>query len=561
MDKKLILKYALNNALMFNGKANIGSVIGKVLQEKPELKSKIKELQPLVKETVDEVNALPLEDQKVKLDKLDVKPIPKKKQEKKGELPDLKNAIKGKFITRIPPEPSKYLHIGHALSFLINYLYSKKYEGKCVLRFEDTNPEKSSKEYLDSIKEDLEWLDIKSSKEVIVSNDMEKIYNYAETLIKKGNAYVCGCPREQMSTLRNKGQECGCRSFPLDRNIKEWQKMKDGTYKDGEVILRLKADMESNNYAMRDPVLFRICNTKHYLHGKKYSAWPMYDLAGTIEDELCNITHILRSGEFGEMRVELQNYLKQLLGFKIQTIIQYGRFNVIGATTQGREIRELIEQKKVIGWDDPSLVTLKALRRRGIVKESFYQLAKEIGLSKTQTNIDFQLIASINRKILDSKCNRYFFINQPIKIKVEKAPAQKLELKLHPDFPEKGKRTFETKDEFYITKEDHKALTNNKLYRLMDSLNFIKKTNKLIFDSLEHEKYKEKGEKIIHWLPVHKDLVDVEVLMPDKKVIKGKGEQSLTKLKEGDIIQFTRFGFCRLDKKEKDKFVFWYTHD
>ena len=556
MDKNLILKYALNNAIMFNGTANIGAVIGKVLQEKPELKSKIKELQPLVKQTVDEVNALSLEEQKDKLDKLDVKPIPEKKKEKKGELPNLKNAVKGKFVTRIPPEPSKYLHIGHALSFLINYLYSKKYEGRCILRFEDTNPEKSSKEYLNSIKQDLKWLNIEPSKEVIVSKDLEKIYSHAETLIKKGKAYVCGCQREQMSKLRNKGQECGCRSFSKERDLEEWQKMKDGTYKDGEVILRLKADMLSANYAMRDPVLFRICKTKHFLQGKKYSAWPMYDFAGVIEDELCKITHILRSGEFGAMRVELQNYIKELLGFKTQIIIQYGRFNVIGATTQGREIRELIEQKKVIGWDDPGLVTIKALRRRGIVKEAFYQLAREIGLSKTQTNIDFQLIASINRKLLDPKCDRYFFISDPVKIRINNAPNQKLELKLHPDFPDKGKREFETKDEFYITKQDNKALNNNKLYRLMDCLNFTKKANRFIFDSTEHEKYKDKGEKIIHWLPTQKDLVNVEILMPDKKLVKGLGESSLNKLKEDDVIQFTRFGFVRLDKKEKDKLVF-----
>jgi len=560
MDKNLILKHALNNAIMFNGKANIGAVIGKVLQENPDLKPKVKELQQQIKEIVDDVNKLSADEQRNRLEKLEPELLKKKKKEKREGLPELENAVKGKFVTRIPPEPSKYIHIGHALSFLINYLYSKKYEGKCILRFEDTNPEKSSKEFYEAIKEDLKWLKIDPNKEVIVSNDIKKMYEYADLLIKDNKAYVCTCSRDNMSKLRNQGMECECRNSPKEKNMEAWEYMKKGKYKEGNATLRIKGNIESMNYAMRDPVLFRVCLSKHFLQGKRYSAWPMYDFANTIEDELCGITHIMRSAEFGEMRIELQNYIKELLGFRIQTIIQYGRFNVIGAITKGREIRTLIE-KKVIGWDDPSLVTVRALKRRGIIVDAFYQLAKEIGLSKTQTNIDFQLIASINRKILDPECNRYFFINEPVKIKIEKAPEQKLNLKLHPDFPNKGTRKFETKDMFYITKADYKDFKNNKLYRLMDCLNFVKKTDKFVFDSTEHEKFKEQGDKIIHWLPVQKELVNVEVLMPNKKLVKGKGESSLKKLKEDDVIQFSRFGFCRLDKKEKYKLVFWYTHD
>lgn len=552
--KELIEKYTLQNAIRFNGKANIGAVIGKVLKQKPELKTKIKDLAKEIKEVVKRINQLSIEEQKKRLQRTAPELLKKKIQ--KRELPELKNAVKGKVTTRLPPEPSKYNHIGHALSFLLNYLYAKKYNGRCILRFEDTNPVTSKQEYVNSMKEDvLKYLDIKPDKTVFASDDMGKFYKLAEKLIKEKKAYVCKCDRETMQKLRNIGEECECRKNNVEKNIELWNNMLGRECKEGEATLRLAIDMSSKNYVMRDPVMFRISYAKHYKQKTKYCVWPLYDFENTIEDELCNITHILRSSEFGEMRIELQNHIKDLLNFKKQTIVQYGRFNIKGAVTQGRKIRELIEQKKVIGWDDPSLVTLKALKRRGFVKETFYELALEVGLSPAPTNIDWSIISSINRSILDSKCNRYFFINDPIKIKVQGAPKQKPSLKLHPDFPKRGKRIFGVKDEFYITRDDYKKLKDGKLNRLMNCLNFVKKGNKFIFDSLDYEKFREKGDKIIHWLPVS-GLVKIEILMPDKKMVKGLAENHIKKLKIGDVVQFMRFGFCRLDSKNK----FWFTH-
>jgi glutamyl-tRNA synthetase len=385
-------------------------------------------------------------------------------------------------------------------------------------------------------------------------------YEMAEKLIKMKKAYVCKCDREIMQKLREEGKECKCTKNSVEKILEEWKNMLAGKYEEGQAILRLSADMTSENHVMRDPVLFRVNKTAHYRQKNKYYVWPMYDIENSIEDSITGITHILRSSEFGSMRIELQDYIKELLGLSKQTIIQYGRFNVSGATTKGREIREKIEAGDVSGWDDPSLVTLKALKRRGFVKETFYELVYEVGLSaNTGKNLDWSLINSINRSLLDEKASRYFFIENPVKIKVKDAPHIKAELSLHPGHPELGIRELETKGEFYISKQDKEKFKEHDLIRLMECLNFEVKGNEFIFHSKEHEHYKEKGSMIIHWLPASHNLVNVEVRMPNNEIKKGFAEEGAKKLNEGAIIQFTRFGFCRLDEKKDDKLVFWFT--
>jgi glutamyl-tRNA synthetase len=559
--KKTILKYALQNAVKFNGKANPGAIVGKLLKEDPTLKSKIKELSRDIQTTVKEVNNLSLEEQKEELKNIAPEMLEKKKAEKKG-LPDLKNAVMGKVVTRIPPEPSKYNHIGHALSFLLNYLYAKKYKGKAVLRFEDTNPLASKQEYVDAMKKDvLEYLNIKPDKVVYVSDDMPKFYKLAEELIKKGEAYVCFCERDKMRDLRHKGLPCDCRNNSPEKNFEEWKKMLNKKYNEGDCVLRLKIDLKSDNHVMRDPVIFRLCYADHYRQKNKYNVWPMYDFENAVEEEFCGVTHILRSAEFGKMRIELQDYIKNLFGFKRQEVIQYGRFNVVGAITQGREIRQLISEKKVIGWDDPRLVTLRALKRRGIKPEMFYELALKVGLSKTPTNIDWSIISSINRKIVDASVNRYFFIENPEKIKIKNTPEKQIKIKLHPEQEERGTRNLRINENFYISKNDLKDLKQGKLYRLMHAFNFKKQKEGFVFDSEELEKYKEHGEKIMHWLPEDEYLVNVEILMPDAKVVKGLAEPSVKNIKKDEVVQFERFGFCKLDEIKENKLIFWYTHD
>lgn len=544
----LILKYALQNAIRFNGKANAGAIIGKVFAEKPELKSNAAALGRKIAETVKKVNSMSPDDQLKKLTELAPELLEEKKHEKKHELPELK--VTGNVVTRMAPEPSKYLHIGHAFSFIINHMFAMKHNGKCILRFDDTNPDKVKKEYYKSIEEDLKWLGLSYEKRVLASEDMEKFYYYAEVLIKSNNAYACFCDKEKMQKNREEMRLCDCRESSINDNLANWEKLKSGKYRESRCTLRLKGMMDSLNAVMRDPVIFRIIKARHPLLKTKYKLWPMYDFETVVEEELCNITHIMRSNEFGEMRIELQDYIKKLLGFKAQEVLQYSRFNVIGAITKGREIRELIDSGKILDWDDPRLVTLKALRRRGIKPAALAELALEVGFTSSEKSIDWSLISAINRRLVDPSASRYSFIENPKLLVIENAPKITAKAPLHPNHHEKGFRRLKTEGRFLVNDK----LESGKAYRLMHLFNF--KDNNFVSRELDQSL----GAKLINWLPESGN-IEAEIMMPDATVKNGFVEVNAKKMKVDDIAQFERFGFVRLDKKKSKKLYFRYTHD
>ena len=556
--EKTIRKYALQNAVKFEGKANPGNVIGKVIGEHPELKQNTKELAKQVARVVKDINHMTVIAQLEELQQL-APELLEKKEAKPLEWPELKNAVHGKVVTRIPPEPSKYIHLGHALSFLINAELAKKYDGKTILRFEDTNVDKAAQEYVDAILDDVQnYLKITPAKIVYISDDLPKLYALAEELITQGKAYVCTCDRESMQALRHQGKVCECRTKP--QQLAQWKEMVAGKIAEGDAVLRLSGDMQATNQVMRDPVLFLINKGNHYRQGAKYAVWPLYDIANVAEDEWCGVTHILRSSEFGQMRVELQDQLRELFGWKKKEVLQYGRFNVIDSITKGREIRELIEKEEVSGWDDPRLVTIKTLKRRGIQPQACYDLALDVGLSPSQTNIDWDKIAAFNRKILDATAQRFFAIIDPVEVVITGAPQQSVELDLHPD-QHHGGRKFLTHEQFLISPTDAHAIKPGKLYRLMDCLNFRKEGEKFVFDSRGVEEYRKNGERIMHWLPADREqLLDIEIVLPDNSKARGVAEHTVKQVKIGEVVQFERFGFCRLDAISAQKRIFWYGH-
>ncbi|MFA6022614.1 MAG: glutamate--tRNA ligase [Candidatus Pacearchaeota archaeon] len=543
-----IYAYALENAVLHE-KAIAGAVMPKLFQHGLK-REDIGKVMPEINDIVKKVNSFSKEQRENEFEKYK-KYLHEKTVEEKG-LKELPNVSKN-MVFRLAPEPSKYNHIGHALSFLLNYLYAKKYKGKCLLRFEDTNPEKVSKEYIDAMKEDvINYLDIKVDGVRYVSDDMKMLYDYAEKLIKMNKSYMCFCDRDKMQDLRHKGEECGCRKFDVNKNLDEWKKFVAGKYKEGEAVLRIKGDMKSQNHVMRDSVIFRAVKAKHYKYKDKYKVWPMYDFYNPIEDSIMGVTHILRSNEF-DMRVELQDYIKDLLKLKKQTIVQYGRFNVIGASSQGREIREMIESGKYIGWDDPRLVTLRALKRRGIVKEVYYEIVEELGLTKHQVNIDFNMIAAISRKILDKKADRYSFVKDAVKLKIKNQPKIKeVNVKINPN--KKEIRKIKVGD-IYISKEDYQKNIGKEI-RLMHLFNVkLLKGDNAEFTSLENKDISK-----VNWVS---DSVKVKLMMPDAKYIFGLAENSVSKLKVGSIIQFERFGFCKFDNKNNKtgEYEFWFAHE
>lgn len=558
-ENSLVLKYVLKNALDFGSVKN-AVVLGLILRENPELKNDVPKLMQEINIQILKVASLNKEEIKSKLEKDFPELLQEKKEGSLGPLKPLPEARMGKVVTRLAPEPSKYNHIGHALIFLIQYLYARMYQGRCILRFDDTNPEKSTEEYYQAMLEDLSWLGIKWDKELLASDDLPRMYSLAEQLIQESQAYVCSCSQEEIKKNRELMQPCACRNKTAKKNLADWKMMLTRKFKEGEVILRLKGDMASNNGVMRDPVIFRICYTPHFRQGTKYCVWPMYDFENPVEDSLNNVTHVIRSKEF-ELRAELHLYIQKLLNLKSPVVTEIGRYNITGAETQGRVIREMIQAGKVTGWDDPRLVTIKALRRRGFIPEMFKELAQTVGLSKSGGHIDPTVLASANRSLIDGKVNRYFLVIDPVKVKIVNAPDKEVEIDLHPKFTERGKRHLHPKGEVYIGKKDLENFEPGKLHRLMDYCNFKVEKDEYRFVSEDYESFKKAKNKglIIHWLPAQ-ETIRCSVLMDDAKTIKGLGEKNMQNLKVNDLVQLEREFYARVDEKNKDEIQFWYLH-
>ncbi|VVB74730.1 Glutamate--tRNA ligase [Candidatus Tiddalikarchaeum anstoanum] len=554
MKESDILKHALRNAALHDGKAVVGAVIPKILGEDPKLKSKMKELMPAVSKIVEEVNKLSLEKQKAELLTLDKHALDKKEEEAPKELPELKNIKVGKCSFRIPPGPEKELHIGHALSFLLNYYYAKRYKGKLILRFEDTNPEKCRQEFVNGIKQDLTALGITWDEEYYMSDHLPEYYKLAEKMIKKGDVYICNCVEDKISKDRENHVRCGCAEKDVNGNLREWNKMKYGTYKEGTCVLRLKGDLKNKNSVMWDPSLFRINRTKHYRQGSKFFVWPLYDFTAAVED--AKITHVLRDSNWTQ-RVELQDFIRKKLGIKGKPVnVLYSRYQLEGAVTQGRIIRKLVEDKVVDGYDDIRLATVKGLLRRGFVPETFMQILIEMGISKSQRTIPLEKLYSINSRILDKKVDRYFFVEDPVLLTVNDAPGANVELPMTP-YDAKRTRKVDTEGEFYIPKRD--AKTGLVLLKYAYNVKIIKVTPNGAVGEYVIEKTI-KDVPIIQWIAKNNEVpIIVKEPLPmfnDKEELnkvtmaehKGFAERIVEGLPVGAQVQFERFAFCKKDK-------------
>lgn len=563
MDIKLtVRKWTLQNAVKYEGRASNGAVVGKIINEHPELKEKLRELMSDINKIIKEVNSLKPEKQLEELKKIAPELLEEKPKEQREGLKPLPNAEEGKVVMRFAPSPSGTLHIGRAMVLCLNDAYCKMYKGKMILRIEDTDPEKVDPEAYKLLEEDSKWITKNGITQVIIQSDRLGVYyDYAERMIQQQAAYVCTCTADAFRKLAVERRECNCRSLPKTEQVNRWAKM-FSEYKPGEAVVRIKTNINDPNPAMRDWPALRINDHPHPKKGTEVKVWPLMNFAVAIDDYEMKITHTIRGKD------HMDNEKKQKIVFdffkwKSPTHLYIGRVNFIGLDLSASETKKKIAYGEYDGWDDIRLPFIPALKRRGYQPEAFIRFSEEMGVSQNDKTITaedyFKSLNAFNKEILDGKSNRYFFIDDPVEIIVENAPKLAVEIGLHPEYKKRGSRTFSTNENFFITKNDYQKLKRGKLYRLMDCLNF-KFGSKIIFDSREYEHYKEHGEMIMHWLPSNKELINIEVLMPDKSLRKGIGESSLSKLKIRDIVQLERFGFCRLDKKEKNKLVFWFGH-
>lgn len=388
-------------------------------------------------------------------------------------IEDLESGKHKEIITRFPPEPNGYLHIGHAKSIVLNFELADEFKGKTNLRFDDTNPVKEDTEYVESIEGDVRWLGFEWDNLHFASSYFEEMYNRAVLLIKKGKAYVCDLSgdeiKEYRGTLTKPGKESPYRNRTTLENLDLFERMRKGEFKDGEKVLRAKIDMASPNINMRDPIIYRIAHASHHKTGDKWCIYPMYDFAHPIEDAIEGITHSICTLEFEDHRplydwvvneCEMQSKPRQ---------IEFARLNITNTVMSKRKLKALVDAKVVDGWDDPRMPTIAGLRRKGYTPEAIRNFCREIGVAKSNSTVDSQMLEHFIREDLQMKAPRTMSILKPLKVIITNYPEDQVEMfavENNPDDPSMGTREVPFSREIYIEQDDFMEVPPKKYFRL-----------------------------------------------------------------------------------------------
>lgn len=386
---------------------------------------------------------------------------------------DLASGVKSRVQTRFPPEPNGYLHIGHAKALCIDFSTAEKYNGICNLRFDDTNPSREDVEYIDAIKEDIKWLGFHWDNVFFASSYFDFVYDCAIKLIKDGKAYVDDLSadeiREYRGTLTEPGRESPYRNRSVEENLDLFKRMTDGEFGNGEKVLRAKIDMSSPNLNMRDPVIYRISHVSHHQTGDKWCVYPMYDFAHPLSDAKEGVTFSLCSLEFENHR-PLYNWVVDQIGFdEPPRQIEFARLNINYCVTSKRKLLEMVNKGIVSGWDDPRMITLCGMRRRGYSAAAVRDFIDRVGVSKADSTVDYGLLEACVRDDLNAKAPRAMAVLRPLKVVIDNYPegqSEDFEVELHPEHPEFGTRKVTFSRELYVEQDDFMAEPVKKYFRL-----------------------------------------------------------------------------------------------
>ncbi len=557
----LTLKHALINALRHGGKADSKAVLKKLISENNELRRRIRELIEVVERTVVEVNKMDMASQKNKLLMIYPRYLEEERVIEKKGLPDLPNLSRyRRVVMRLAPFPSGPLHIGNARMAVLNDEYVKKYNGKLILVFDDTIGSEEKQlvpEAYDLIREGLEWLGVEWHEEYYKSDRLPIFYREGREIIEKGNAYVCTCTRETFrDQYKLKMKACSHRENTVEENLDLWDKMLESCFREGEAVVRLKTDMCHPDPALRDPVIFRVSERIHPRVGDKYKVWPLLEFSWAIDDHFLGVTHVLRGKDLiKEDKVELMVW--DIFRWPKIDFIHYGMIKFKGLKLSKSFARRMIEKGVYMGWHDPRTWSLQSLQKRGIKPEAVREAILNIGLSLADIEYSPENLYAINRKLIDSSSLRFFAVFAPVELEVRNMPTKILIATppLHPDKLELGRReitlvALEGTAKVYIDRRDAKALTPGEIFRLKDlcNLKLVEKRMKNLkanFHSLEVDRIPSKVKKI-HWVPKY-EKIKLKLVTQIGEVKEGFGEKSVLTVKPGEIVQFERVGFARID--------------
>lgn len=544
VDVEELRKQVLKNAYLHDGKADLKSVMSKILGEHPELRRDPKSTIQVLKDLIEEINSIGKE----KLEEIVTSKYPeftiKEKRVQEHRLPDLDNVV-GEVAMRLAPSPSGPLHLGHSRMSILNDEYVKRYGGKLYLRLEDTNPANIDPDAYEMIPEDLEWLGVDITEIVIQSERFEKYYSEARKLIENGKMYVCECDPEEFRKMKVHSIACPDRDLPVETNLERFQRMVDGEYEPGKAVAVVKTDLSHPNPSVRDWIAFRISNERHPRAGDKYSAFPLMSFSVAVDDHLLKLTHVIR-GKDQLSNTEKQRYIFEYNNWKKPEYYHYGMISIPNTILKTSIIKKGIKSGEYKGWDDVRLGTLRALKRRGYAPETFRRYWIESGMRESDAEFSWEIFNSMNKENIDSKAKRFFFVPKQVQISLKESPSMESKAPYHPGNKELGFRSYklEQNAKVFVSENDWQNLQDGDKIRLKDLCNIVKEGRFGLF--LEDQKTTQ-GLKIIQWCPDGSH--QFEVFRPDGQVDDGLVEPLIKGV--SGVVQLERYGYVNVDRDSK----------
>ena len=544
-----VRKYAMQNTVEYDGAGQSGSVLGRLLGERADLRSRAKELKSLVEKEVEAANQMAKENGvdavRESLAATNPEALERRKQQKRVGLKPLPNAIEGKVILRFAPNPNGPLTVGHSRGVVVNSEFAKMYSGKVVLRYDDTDTRVKPPlpEAYGWIEEEYEWLAGRPADIIIRASERMPIYlEHAKKMLESGFGYICRCSALEFKNLRDKSQSCPCRNRTVKDNISDWQAMNDGSIEEGGAVVRVKTDLELPNPALRDWPALRIQHSPHPMVGDSYKVWPLLDFQSAIEDRLQGVTHIVRGKDLMDS-TRKQTLLYKHFGWDYPEPLYWGRVKVHefgGFSTS--EMRADIADGKFEGWNDSRLPTISALKRRGFDPQAIRDFWLDLGLTQKDISISMQTIESFNSSVIDAVSERRSFVRNPRTLSFQKIGTElpgNLQIARHPHGEIEGVREWEISKKFVIEDADY-----SEQLRLKDFADISINHNDAIVDSLERSD----NRPIVHWLPINQSRM-ARLTSPSGNGFRvDEGLIENIDLVEGAIVQLERVGFARIEK-------------
>ena len=558
--RELVRLYALQNAVEHGADADPGAVIGTLMGEHPELRENAEEISEEAPEVVASVNAMDADERRGALEEEAPEMLEDDEEDEEEGLPPLPAEDEyDEIVMRFAPNPNGPPTIGSARGMVVNDEYVREYDGRLVLRYDDTDPvnKRPLRDAYEWYEDDAGWLGVDIDETYRASDRLETYYDHARELIEMGEAYVCDCPADEFSERKADGVACPHRDRTVDENLAGWERMHDDAT---DTVLRVKTDIEHKNPALRDWVAFRVIDTEEHPHpltGDEYRVWPMLDFQSAIDDHLLGTTHIIRGKDLRDSEGR-QGYVYDAFGWEYPEVLHWGRISVEEyGTLSTSSLAEAIEEGEYEGWDDPRVPTVRALRRRGIRGDALRGALLELGVSDADIEFSMEHVYSANRALVDDAANRYFLVRDPVRVEVEDAPETVAHPPLHPD-DDRGERGIRVEDAVYLEPDDLPEVGEPLRLKSLYNVEVVS-TDPPVVRHLGNDLslVREGDASVVHWASALEDET-VEATLRTPKGDETGVVEAAAREEAGEVVQFERVGFARIE--EDEPFVALFAH-